>query len=230
MLALLRWILVWIWFMLSTSILSIILLFRPKNPKNAYLVTRTVCGPAMKILGIRLHIDGEEKLYQNQPCVYIANHQATLDIFVFGSFFPTDTFVVGKKSLRYLPFFGWAYGLSGNAYIDRKNKDNAMAQLAHAEQLITEKGKSFFLFPEGTRSRGKGLGKFKKGAFHVALHTNTPVVGIVCENYQLNLNKLNPGTLNIKVLDPMQIKSESEIASVVQKAEEDFKKFQSQFV
>ena len=55
--------------------------------------------------------------------------------------------------------------------------------------------------PEGTRSKGKGLGQFKEGAFRTAIATGVPIVPIMSSSWHqnINLNKLSAGTLTLKV-------------------------------
>ena len=45
---------------------------------------------------------------------------------------------------------------------------------------IVESGKSFVIFPEGTRYKGEegGAGEFKAGAFRIAVKTGAPVVPV----------------------------------------------------
>lgn len=39
------------------------------------------------------------------------------------------------------------------------------------------------MFPEGTRSRGRGLGSFKKGAFHTAIAAGAPITMVCAGEY-----------------------------------------------
>jgi 1-acyl-sn-glycerol-3-phosphate acyltransferase len=39
------------------------------------------------------------------------------------------------------------------------------------------------VFPEGTRSRGRGLQKFKKGAFHAAVASGAPITMVCVQEY-----------------------------------------------
>ena len=73
---------------------------------------------------------------------------------------------IGKKSILWMPLFGQIYWLSGNILIDRANRARAFETLAQTAVKIKEKCLSIWIFPEGTRSRGRGLLPFKAGAFH----------------------------------------------------------------
>jgi lysophosphatidate acyltransferase len=63
-----------------------------------------------------------------------------------------------------------------------------------------------FIFPEGTRSYAEEpeLLPFKKGAFHLAVQAQVPIVPIVVANYShvLNVrrNFFNPGIIDVSVL------------------------------
>jgi len=204
----------WLWFAFSASIFSLVLIFRQNNPNNGVFVTHPVGQVILKILNIQLEIENKKALENPQACVYLANHQSLLDVFTFCAFFPAKTFVVAKRSLKYMPFFGWAFSLSGNVYIDRKNRNAAVKTLASAEERIRA-GWSFFVFPEGTRSKGKGLGLFKKGAFHVAMNTGAPLRLWICKDYDLRLNSLQPSIVKMKVFDPIYLNKEEDLETQI---------------
>lgn len=64
--------------------------------------------------------------------------------------------------------------------VDRKNLERAKQQLEEAKSRLKE-GLSFWIFPEGTRSRTLELLPFKKGGFHVAMALGVPIVPVWIE-------------------------------------------------
>lgn len=75
--------------------------------------------------------------------------------------------------------------LSKTVFIDRGNRENAkLAFDSAAKQMKTEK-QSVYIFPEGTRSytAEPTMLPFKKGAFHLAIQAQVPIVPIVVANY-----------------------------------------------
>jgi 1-acyl-sn-glycerol-3-phosphate acyltransferase len=61
------------------------------------------------------------------------------------------------------------------------------------------------MFPEGTRSRGRGLLPFKTGAFHAAIGAKLPIIPIVCSSTQgkIKLNRWNNGHVIVEMLPPV---------------------------
>jgi 1-acyl-sn-glycerol-3-phosphate acyltransferase len=61
------------------------------------------------------------------------------------------------------------------------------------------------MFPEGTRSKGRGLIPFKTGAFHTAIAAKVPLVPIVCSSYagQIDLNRWDNGEIIVEMLPPV---------------------------
>jgi 1-acyl-sn-glycerol-3-phosphate acyltransferase len=64
---------------------------------------------------------------------------------------------------------------------------------------------SLWVFAEGTRGHGKGLGPFKKGAFQMAITAGVPIVMVAANNYvrKLNLNRWHSGTVILRSLPPV---------------------------
>ena len=77
---------------------------------------------------------------------------------------------------------------------------------------VVEQGKSFIIFPEGTRYKGEegGIGEFKGGAFRIAVKTGAPVVPVAITGaralFENRGNRCTPGTVHIRVLPPIQTK------------------------
>lgn len=160
------------------------------------------------IMGTRINID-RPNLLENLPAILISNHQSELDIYMLGRIFPKRCVVTAKKQLKYIPFLGWFMAASGTFFLDRSNKEKAIQTLNNAlDNLKANKG-GLFMFPEGTRSYSSkpALLPFKKGAFHLAVQAQIPIIPLVVSNtsnlYSTKLYNFNRGEINIKVLDPI---------------------------
>ncbi len=165
----------------------------------------TLMGKVVKILGLEVELRIPESVKGIGPVVYVCNHQNSYDIFTLSNAVQPGTVSVGKKSLKWIPFFGQMYWLSGNILIDRNNTSKAMNTIALTAEKIKEKKLSVWLFPEGTRSNGRGLLPFKTGAFRTALQAGVPIVPICGSNLHnaIKLNRVKNGKLIIEFLDPI---------------------------
>ncbi len=76
-------------------------------------------------------------------------------------------------------FFGQLYWLTGNYLIDRNNRTKAHGTIAEVVNHFKNVRISIWMFPEGTRSRGRGLLPFKNiGAFHAAIAAGVPIIPV----------------------------------------------------
>ncbi|MDX1452547.1 MAG: 1-acylglycerol-3-phosphate O-acyltransferase [Oleiphilaceae bacterium] len=200
--------LVFVCFLLVAFAGIVICLFRPFNPDNSRLCGRLFGKVCLPLLGVRLEVEGLHRLENFAPSVVVANHLSNLDLFVFGSVIPPRTVSVGKKSLRYLPLFGQVYWLAGNIMIDRSNRDRSINAMDEISAAMMSRRSSIWIFPEGTRSQGKHLGAFKKGAFHIAIQTQAPIMPICASNYpvSIQLKEWRSGTVKIAILPPIATK------------------------
>jgi lysophosphatidate acyltransferase len=165
--------------------------------------------------------------------VLVGNHQTELDVLFLGNIFPKYCSVTAKKSLKYWPFLGWfsmcsvwseenfcctcrnfaltsfSVALSKTVFIDRSNRNSAVSTFNTAAHTMKSEKQSVFIFPEGTRSYASSptLLPFKKGAFHLAVQAQVPILPIVCANYanvlSIKRKVFNSGTILVSVLDPV---------------------------
>lgn len=147
------------------------------------------------MIGVEFNIegDGREVLENTRPAVIVGNHQTELDILMLGTLFPIGCSVTAKKSLARTPVLGWFMLLSGTVFIDRADRAQAMKAFEGAAKVMKERQQVVFMFPEGTRSYSTEpmLLPFKKGAFHMAVQGQVPVIPTVTENYSYLLNVKN---------------------------------------
>ncbi len=209
MLALLRLLIIALFIPLSCLAGLVLCLFRPFHKNNLHIVA-TWYGSVARLLGVKVQITREPGVEEVGPAVYVANHQNNYDIFLLPNAVPENTVSIGKKSLKWIPFFGQLYWLSGNILIDRANRSKAMGTIGKATGKIKQRGISLWMFPEGTRSYGRGLLPFKTGAFHTAMNADVPVVPVCMSttHKRIQLNRWDNGTIYIDMLAPVVLEKE----------------------
>ena len=193
-------------YFLLVSVLGIfICLARPFHPDNTRWFGRIFSWGGAAILGIKIRRHNYDSLKNMGPCVYVANHQDNLDLFICGRVIPKRTVSIGKKNLRYIPFFGQLYWLAGNVFIDRKNNSHSKTTVNTSIRALTTKNTSLWVFAEGTRNRGRKLLPFKKGAFKMAIDASVPIIPICVSSYARNidLNRWRSSMAEIRVLPPI---------------------------
>lgn len=105
--------------------------------------------------------------------------------------------------------------LSKTVFIERKSRSQALAAFSAAASQMRSTRQSVYIFPEGTRSyySQPDLLPFKKGAFHLAVQAQVPIVPIVVSNYSnvLDMKRkiFRAGRIPIRVLKPVETKGKT---------------------
>lgn len=132
----------------------------------------------VELLDIQLVVTGAERVPLGRAYVYMSNHQSHLDIPVLYATLPSPTIrMLGKTELFQIPMWGRALRDAEFVEVDRSNHARALKSIERAGELVRD-GVSIYLAPEGTRSRDGRIGALKKGGFHLALETATPIVPV----------------------------------------------------
>lgn len=204
MLFILRLIIVVIYSILVSIFGCIYCLFSPRNPKHVATFGK-LFGHLAPVFGLTVEKRIPAQAPNNGKCIYIANHQNNYDMVTASSVVMPGTVTVGKKSLVWIPFFGQLYWLTGNLLIDRNNRAKAHGTISQVVNQIKKKDLSIWMFPEGTRSRGRGLMPFKTGAFHAAISAGVPIVPICVSNTngKVKLNRWYNGHVIVEMLPPV---------------------------
>ena len=134
------------------------------------------CRLCLKALGIRIAEKNRPAQFP-QEAVYIANHTSTLDIFVYNALaIPRCRFfMTGYEwtvAAVYLPAAALGTFLTASQNDTEKRRKifaNAAKTLAHSKDNV-------FLTPEGQRYLDKKIGRFNKGAFHLAISLSRPII------------------------------------------------------
>ena len=202
MLFIIRTILITITVILMSVYALFYCMLSPRNPKNTYHFAQLFSKMSW-LVGLKVTIRIPESAKNNGSVVYIANHQNNYDMVTTTGAVVPGSVSIGKKSLVFIPFFGIIYWLTGNILIDRNNKDKSRNTITDVVEQMRAKDLAVWIFPEGTRSRGRGLLPFKMGAFHTALQAGVNIVPTVVSNthQQVKLNRWNNGEVIVEMLE-----------------------------
>ncbi|SPQ26055.1 4d3f92ab-d368-43e3-b5b8-71a3243ab1ce [Thermothielavioides terrestris] len=189
---------------------SIVLRLTGYHQLSQWTVARSFKYTMRLTTGVTFEVqDPHGHLDNIRPAVFIGNHQTELDVLMLGCMFPKYCSVTAKSSLKKTPFLGWFMSLSGSIFINRSNTHDAREAMRGAADEIRNKRQSVYMFPEGTRSYAKEpmLLPFKKGAFHLAVQAQVPIVPVVVANYShifwIKGLVFKSGRIPCKVLDPI---------------------------
>ncbi len=144
-------------FFLTISVVVILMFLFRKHHKTFRNIWAKL---QLFLLGVKLDIEGEPN---SEAKILLLNHQSVADIVIMEAIYPADLAWVAKKEIGDIPFFGHILDLPEMIAIDRENKKSLVKLFKDAKDRL-KKGRVIAIFPEGTRSNGKRLLKFKAGA------------------------------------------------------------------
>ena len=182
-----------------------------RSKREAVNVMGSVWGDlAASAAGIDLRVEGQEHLWSDRPAVFIFNHQSGLELVLMLKLLRRDFTGIAKQELRQNPIFGPLFRAAGVVFVDRSNTAKAIQALGPAVEALRH-GRSLIIAPEGTRSKTAAVGRFKKGAFRLAMDAGVPVVPVVFRNVLDALPKgafvVRPAVVEAVVLPPIDTSS-----------------------
>lgn len=213
MLAVVRFIALVAAFLVINIVVFLVCVIRPFHRRNVHFAGQSYALMG-RIMGLTIKLRVNDSVdTENTPYVFIANHQNSYDLITICKAALPGVVTVGKKSLKWIPIFGQIYWLSGNIMIDRNNSGKARDTLKLAARKMKEKKLSVWLFPEGTRSYGRGLLPFKVGAFKLAMETKQPLVMVTASttHNKVKWNRWNNGTVIIDIDAPEMVSREKSL-------------------
>ena len=142
------------------------------------LIGKAAMGLGRVILGLKLEIEGVDRFSRTDAYVFMANHLSFLDGPVLFYVVPRLLRVIIKKSIFRVPILGQGMRFVGFVPVDRKGARGGKVSIDLASRMMRERGYSFLIFPEGTRSIGGRIQPFRRGGFFLALASGTPIVPV----------------------------------------------------
>jgi len=167
-------------FILSTFLcgcVSIPLALIDKTGDSSMRVGRVWARSLLWITGVRVTVEGLEKIDLNRNYLFCSNHLSYMDTPVVMSNIPAQFRFLAKKGLFQIPFLGTHLSQAGHIPVPLEDPRAAVKTMTTAADVIQKRGISMLIFPEGGRSDGV-LQPFKEGGAFIAIKAGVPLLPI----------------------------------------------------
>lgn len=160
---------------------------------------------ALKLLRIKVHTTGLEKLTANERPLFVCNHRSNFDpIITWCVLRKWQPAFISKAENFKVPIFGRFIRKCCFMAIDRENPRKAIVTINRAAKLLEKGEVSVGVYPEGTRSKSGVLLPFHNGVFKIAQKSNKPIVVLSIsgtEKISKNLLKCKASHVYLDVLE-----------------------------
>ncbi len=188
------------------TISMIVSIFDPTGRRQA-AVARSWSRVLLGVSGVRVRVDGGEKISARGSYVFASNHASYMDTPVALANIPVQFRFMAKKGLFSIPFLGWHLARAGHIPVFRDNPRAAVKTLGLAAEAIQKRGASLIVFPEGGRTHTGELRDFKDGAAYIAIRAGVPIVPVAMKGTRavLPFGSGTPqgGAVEMRIGDPI---------------------------
>ena len=193
------------WFLIATTILSLIFLPVLVLPRGAAAWLAKVWSH-VTFWGLKVFagIDWEIRGTPPQGPVLVASkHMSMWDTMALYLALKSPATVL-KRELLYIPFYGWFLWKATAIAIDRAAGARALRKMANAAQSVLREGRPILIFPEGTRKKPGAVPDYKPGVAGLYAMLDTPCVPVAL-NSGLHWTGFlkRPGTIVLEFLEPI---------------------------
>jgi lyso-ornithine lipid O-acyltransferase len=145
-------------------------------PNRWKIVSRWIRGftwSMIRILNIKITVEGDAEQLGRGGCVIISNHFGYLDGIVLGSLFPVV--FVSKSEVKSWPVVGQWSTLCGTVFINRQRKGLIPLAVKEISQKLKQQA-NILLFPEGAATNGERMLPFQTAPFAAPLRSRAIIV------------------------------------------------------
>lgn len=150
-----------------------------KTGNTQHNVARAWARQLLWIGGVRVKLEGLERIEPGGSYVFVSNHVSFMDTPVLIASLPVQFRFLAKRGLFQIPFLGNHLHRAGHIPIPREDVRGMLKALTFAAETVRKTGVCLMIFPEGGRTHGDlGLQEFKDGAAYLAVKSGVPVVPV----------------------------------------------------
>ena len=159
-----------------------------------------------KIIKLEYEIKGDKNICINKNAIYASQHQSAWDTIIL-PYLIGDCIILHKRSLLFIPVFGWHLFKLGMVIISRKKGANSLKKIINKTKFAMKDKRSVLIFPHGTRVKPQSKIKIQSGIITLYKHLDVKVIPIkVNSGYFWGKNKFikYPGKIKIEFLKPIE--------------------------
>ena len=179
--------------------------FEKYSEEKRYNLLRELVTYVNRVGRVDVVCTGVENLPEENGYMLFANHQGMFDVLLFVQTHGRFLSVVFKKEVANVIFVKQVARMIAAKAMDREDVRQSMRVIKEVAEEV-KKGKTFLIFPEGTRSRkGNRMLEFKHGAFKSAVYAKCPIVPVaIIDSFKaLDSHSIAPMTAQIHYLEPI---------------------------
>ncbi len=172
-------------------------------------VNRNWARTILLAAGVKVTVRGIENLGPPGARIIVSNHQSYFDIWAMLDSLPASIRFIAKGELSRIPVLAGGMKSAGHVFIDRRNAKRARASIRQAAGRMRSDALSLVLFPEGTRSPDGEPGRFKRGAFGLAIELGAPLVPAAVDGghhvFPPGAKRIRPRNVEVSLAPPIDL-------------------------
>ncbi len=202
----------WIYMILSVFLtLPLFFLFLPglRKVRGKYItsIVTTWARFLLRLAGGKIDVKGLENIPRHKKICFVANHQGGFDIPIILGYLPLTPGFISKKELIYVPLINMWMSAIGCVFINRSNRRASLEAINKGVNQL-KNNKPMIIFPEGTRSRGAEMNRFKHGSLKMPVRAEATIVPItISGSYKMKEEHgglITPAPVKLTVHPPVE--------------------------
>ncbi|MDR2552615.1 MAG: 1-acyl-sn-glycerol-3-phosphate acyltransferase [Treponema sp.] len=157
------------------------------------------------LTGCSATVTGRENIPKKGGVCFVSNHVGIFDIILALAYAGRPFGFIAKKELVFVPGVNIWIFLLGGLFIDRRRPRNALKTINLGIGRLRA-GSAMLIFPEGTRSRGRGLAPFHPGSLKLASQSGAVIVPLaITGSYDVfeKTRRVRAVPVNVSFLSPV---------------------------
>ncbi len=163
------------------GLVSLIISVFESTGRKQIAVARAWARCLLLVSGVKVKIEGLEKIALDGSYVFVSNHLSYMDTPVVLANIPVQFRFLAKRGLFQIPLLGTHLARAGHIPVPRDDARAAVKTMSTAAQVIRERGISLLIFPEGGRTHDGKLADFKEGAAYIAIRAGVALVPVALQ-------------------------------------------------